>query len=317
MTAIEPAPPKPRLNKARRGFASPGGHFFEGVLMKKVVVYLVYLFVAVIALHIGRETGNYFWVLGALIIIAVLRFVYKKRKLFVGARRQAVAARNEARSNVRAKEIDAAVKPRSADGGSIKFFRKKKTAEDLNKTIKGRLLARDPPWQHVPSAVIDTIIARITDKGLLEAFVLHSMKAGLVTRYEAIEVKDSSQTVIAAELSMILCQAANRAMPELARALERKNRDEGFQALSLAGDFFEAAIALESNQTVGYLGLATIYGWCGKRALSHDWARRGLAKLDETRDTPAGFALRASSLFPADTFEQEEQQFRALLNDET
>jgi hypothetical protein len=36
------------------------------------------------------------------------------------------------------------------------FFRKKKTAEDLNKTIKERLLARDPPWQRVPSAVWQT-----------------------------------------------------------------------------------------------------------------------------------------------------------------
>jgi hypothetical protein len=44
------------------------------------------------------------------------------------------------------------------------FFRKKKTAEDPNRTIKERLLARDPPWQRVPTVVIDTIVARITDK---------------------------------------------------------------------------------------------------------------------------------------------------------
>jgi hypothetical protein len=53
-------------------------------------------------------------------------------------------------------------------------------------TVKDLLIARAPPWNRVAPVVITTILAAITDKGLLEAFVLQSINAGLVARYEAL-----------------------------------------------------------------------------------------------------------------------------------
>jgi hypothetical protein len=70
------------------------------------------------------------------------------------------------------------------------------------------------------------------------------MKVGLVTRYETVETRNSDQTTIAAELSMISGQAANRAMPALAQALEGKDRNEIVEAAMLAADLFEASIGL-------------------------------------------------------------------------
>lgn len=50
-------------------------------------------------------------------------------------------------------------------------------------TVKDLLIARAAPWDHVAPVVIKTILAAITDKGLLEAFVMHSMNVGLVAKY--------------------------------------------------------------------------------------------------------------------------------------
>ena len=70
------------------------------------------------------------------------------------------------------------------------------------------------------------------------------------------------------------------------------------KALALAGDTFEAAIALSPNQTVAYIGLAEIYTLCGKTAEAQKWAKLGLVELEKTRATPAGQAIRYSNAFP-------------------
>lgn len=53
------------------------------------------------------------------------------------------------------------------------------------------LVARAPPWNRVVPIVIDTILETLTDKGLMEAFVMHSMDNGLVARYEALGREDA------------------------------------------------------------------------------------------------------------------------------
>jgi hypothetical protein len=182
-------------------------------------------------------------------------------------------------------------------------------------TVKDLLTARAPPWNRVAPVVIKTILAAITDKGLLEAFVMHSMNAGLVARYEALD-GDSDPTVIRAQISQILCETGNRAIPTLAKALAAKQTEAATKALMLAGDTFEAAIALAKNQIAGYAGLATIYGLVGKRAEAHKYARLGLSELEKMRQDPASRALRHSTIFPADIFDQMERQLRTCLASE-
>ena len=126
------------------------------------------------------------------------------------------------------------------------------------------LVARAPPWNRVVPIVIDTILETLTDKGLMEAFVMHSMDNGLVARYEALGREDADSTVIRAQISHILCQTGNRAIPSLAKALAAQQRDAATKALILAGDTFEAAIAFAKNQVAAYAGLAAMYGLIGK-----------------------------------------------------
>lgn len=66
--------------------------------------------------------------------------------------------------------------------------------------------------------MIDTILESITDKGLLGAFVLRSVDAGLVVKYEALG-DETSSAVIRAQVSQILCETGNRAIDSLAKAL--------------------------------------------------------------------------------------------------
>jgi hypothetical protein len=132
------------------------------------------------------------------------------------------------------------------------------------RTMKDLLLAREPPWRRVSPVVINTIIESVTDKGLLEAFILQSMNVGLVPRYEVLDREDSDSKIIRARISQILCETGNRAIPSLAKALEANQRDVATKQLALAGDTFEAAIAFSKNQIVAYIGLATIYGMLGK-----------------------------------------------------
>jgi hypothetical protein len=49
-------------------------------------------------------------------------------------------------------------------------------------------LASTTPWNEVSPKVIAAILDGITDKVLLEAFVLRSAKAGLVARYAALDI---------------------------------------------------------------------------------------------------------------------------------
>jgi hypothetical protein len=179
-------------------------------------------------------------------------------------------------------------------------------------TVKDLLIARAPPWNGVAPLIIKTILEAITDKGLLEAFVLHSMNAGLVARYEALG-GDTDPTVIRAQISQILCETGNRAVPTLAKELAAKKMEAATKTLMLAGDAFEAAIALAKNQIAAYIGLATIYGLVGKAAEAHKYARLGLSELEKTRQDPASQALRESSIFPADILDQMERQLRSYL----
>jgi hypothetical protein len=182
-------------------------------------------------------------------------------------------------------------------------------------TVKDLLIARAPPWNRVAPDIVKTILAAIADKGLLEAFVMHSMNAGLVARYEALD-GDSDPTVIRAQISQILCETGNRAIPTLTKALAAKQTEAATKALMLAGDTFEAAIALAKNQIAGYAGLATIYGLVGNRAEAHKYARLGLSELEKMRQDPASRALRHSTIFPADIFDQMERQLRTCLANE-
>lgn len=180
-------------------------------------------------------------------------------------------------------------------------------------TVKDLLIARAAPWDRVAPVVIKTILAAITDKGLLEAFVMHSMNVGLVARYEALG-GDTDPTVIRAQISQILCETGNRAVPTLAKELAAKKMEAATKTLTLAGDAFEAAIALAKNQIAAYIGLATIYGLVGKATEAHKYARLGLAEVEKMRRGPLGQALRdRSAIFPADMLDQTERQLRSYL----
>lgn len=179
--------------------------------------------------------------------------------------------------------------------------------------MKDLLIARAPPWNQVTPIVITAILEAITDKGLLEAFVMHSMNAGLVARYEALGRENDTSTVIRAQISQILCETGNRAIPSLTKALAANQTDAATKAMMLAGDTFEAAIALTKNQIAAYAGLAAIYRMVGKTAEAQKYAKLGLSELEETRRTPAASAMRDSSIFPPDIFEQAERQLRSYL----
>ena len=180
-------------------------------------------------------------------------------------------------------------------------------------TVKSLLMARDPPWDRVAPIVIDTILEAITDKGLLEAFVMHSMNAGLLVRYEALGREDDDPTFIRAAISHILCQTGNTAMVSLQKAVEANQKDTWLNACTVARDTFEAAIALAKNQIAGYIGMARLYGLVGKTAQSHDWAKRGLLELEEMRRSQTAKALRDSTIFPPDMLDQVELQLRSYL----
>ena len=191
----------------------------------------------------------------------------------------------------------------------------KTRSSDANapRTMKALLLLREPPWHRVSPAVINTIIESVTDKGLLEAFILQSMNVGLVPRYEVLGQEDHDLKIIRARISQILCETGNRAIPSLAKALEENQRDVATKQLALAGDTFEAAIAFANNQIVAYIGLATIYGMLGKISDFQSYAKRGFSELEKMRREPAGRAIRESSVFPADSFEQLERMLLTFI----
>jgi len=135
-----------------------------------------------------------------------------------------------------------------------------------------------------------------------------------MARYEALG--EDSPTVIRAQISHILCETGNRAIPTLAKALTGKQVEAAQKAMMLAGDTFEAAIALAKNQIAGYIGLATIYSLVGKAAEAQKYARLGLSELGKMRHDPASQALRDSTIFAADIIDQMERQLRTFLENE-
>jgi hypothetical protein len=167
------------------------------------------------------------------------------------------------------------------------------------------------PWDRIASTVVDAILDGITDKTLLEVFVMTSMKNGLVARYEPLGLEESDPTVIRAQVSQILCQTGNRAIVSLTQALEAKQMDAATKAYGLAHDTFETSIALAKNQIVAYAGRSTAFGLIGKRAECHEYASRGLVELAEMRRLDPPFHM--SAVFPADALDQMERQLRGLL----
>jgi hypothetical protein len=139
------------------------------------------------------------------------------------------------------------------------------------------------------------------------------MERGLVARYEELVDEDSSATVLRAQISQILCVTGNRAIVELMQALQTKQMEAAGKLAALAANLFEPAIALTNGQIGGYNGLAALCALVGKRAESHDYARRGLAELEEMRRDPAAQAMSKSTVFPPDIDDQAEQILRSYL----
>jgi hypothetical protein len=182
-------------------------------------------------------------------------------------------------------------------------------------TLKEMLIAQTPPWDRVPHAFIQLVVEVLGDTGLLDVFIMHSVDQGLVARYAIICEDDFHASVIRAGISHILCQTGNRALPVLAKALAKGQRDKVVKALMLCGDCFEAAIAFERKQVAGYIGLAHAYATIGKRDKSHEYAKRGLSLLAEVRDDLGSkmIASGASRIIPPDIDDQMEHQLRTYL----
>jgi hypothetical protein len=179
-------------------------------------------------------------------------------------------------------------------------------------TIRELLIARTPPWDRVSNEFIQLVVHVLDDKELLDVFVKHSMEHGLIARYADICEGDFSAPVIRAEISQILCEAGNRALPALEKAVKSGHRDTSIKALMLCGDCFETAIAFDRTQVGGYIGLAHAYATIGRRDKSREQAKLGLSLLAELRDDPPSKALARgeSRIFPPDIFDQMDRQLR-------
>jgi hypothetical protein len=179
-----------------------------------------------------------------------------------------------------------------------------------------RWLAHTPPWDRLASSVIDAILDRITDKVLLEAFVLHSTQEGLTSRYEALGRENEDPEIICAQISRILCEKGNQIIASLEKALLAGKLDEAAEMASRAECLFEPAIALAKNQFMAYVSLAHLNGRAGKRQECHDWAERGLVELQEMRSDFAQMGIKpfqGSTVIPPDTLDQMEKYLRGLL----
>jgi tetratricopeptide (TPR) repeat protein len=169
--------------------------------------------------------------------------------------------------------------------------------------------AQTPPWDRVPSPVVDSILDGIADKVMLDAFLLASMEQNLVPRYEALG-HQSTPDLIRAQISHILCIAGNQAIALLAKALDMNDIENARKAYQTAMNAFEPAIALAKNQVVAYAGISAAYGMVSKRSESHEYAKRGLAELAEMRRTAPNDLNR---VFPPEALDQMEQHLRSLL----
>src|ERR1039458_378590 len=201
-----------------------------------------------------------------------------------------------------------------------RIFGKKAMSEKIKtfprtRTDRQDWFAHTPPWNRIDSTVIDAILDGITDKTLLEVFVLASMEYGLVARYEPLGGEHEAPTVIRAQVSHILCQTGNPAVLSLAQALEAKQTDAAQKALMMAVDTFEPAIALAKNQIAAYAGMAVVCGLVGKRTESHDYAKRGLVEVAEMRAEMRCLNLSGyeSPFIHPDNFDQVEKRLRICL----
>jgi hypothetical protein len=182
-------------------------------------------------------------------------------------------------------------------------------------TLKEMLTAQIPPWDRVPHAFIQLVVEVLDGTGLLDVFIMHSVEEGLVARYAIICEGDFYAPVIRAQISQILCQTGNRALPALAKLIAKGQRgDKGVKALMLCCDCFEAAIAFQRTQVAGYIGLAHAYATIGRRDKSHEYAERGLSLVAELRADPLWMSARGESrFFPIDIDDQMERQLRIYL----
>ncbi len=181
--------------------------------------------------------------------------------------------------------------------------------------MKELLIAQAPPWDHVPHTFIQLVVEVLSDTGLLDAFIMHSVEEGLVARYAVLCEDDLGAPVIRAGISHILCQTGNRTLPVLAKALAKGQRDKALKALMLCGDCFETAIAFEQTQVAGYIGLAHAYATIGKRDKSHEYAKLGLSVLAQGRNNEGSKAIARgdSRVIPPDIFDQMERQLLTYL----
>jgi hypothetical protein len=205
-------------------------------------------------------------------------------------------------------ELDRICDEATRDGGS-KPFHTNTTREERREWF-----ARTPPWNGVPATVTDAILDGFIDKVLLEAFVLSSTERGLVHKYEQLGLEYSNANIIRARISQILCDTGNRVLVDLAGALKERELDAGGELARIAANLFEPAISLTKDQIGGYNGMAALYALAGKRAKSHDYAKRGLAVLEEMRRDPRSQAMKDSIIFSSsDILDQTERLLRSYL----
>ncbi len=159
-------------------------------------------------------------------------------------------------------------------------------------------------------AIIHLAVEALSDRGLLDVFVMHSMEEGLVAKYEALGRENVDPAVIRAAISQILCETGNRALPVLASSLAKNKSDEAKKALMLASDCFEAAVAFERTQLSGYVGLAHAFKTMGNSADSHKNAQRGLSVLADIRRDPASHTIARSKIFHAKIIDMADRQLK-------
>jgi hypothetical protein len=171
--------------------------------------------------------------------------------------------------------------------------------------------AQTPPWDRVPSSVIDSILDGFTDNAMLDAFILTSMERNLVPSYESLSRQSTVPAIIRAQVSHILCLTGNQAIGLLAKALELNDADGAEKAYQLVMNAFEPAIALAKNQVVAYAGISAAYGMVSRRSESHEYAKRGLAELAEMRRLAP--KVDRNRVLPPEALDQMEQHLRSLL----
>jgi hypothetical protein len=179
------------------------------------------------------------------------------------------------------------------------------------RVFRSLLKARTPPWNKISPEVTDAIFEALDATELFDCFVLSSMENNLVSQYEQIGHEDIS--MIRAEISGILVRAGFQKITVLEKEVSNNRIDAatklGFEATNL----FEPAIAMSNDQTGGHIGMATVYGMLGIDAKRREWAERGLLELQRIKQSAAGQAMRHSTVFPPDMFEQEERMLRSFL----